>query len=258
MYSPPANILCKTFCDQATWTWNSLQSGIQTGILLDEETITDINLLEIQKRHPLEARTHKYYPPIEGAISGADWDWWFGSKTGWLGLRIQAKKLNHKTLRYDKLAHATKKHGLQVDLLLRSAAKSNLIPMYCFYNYWNVQIPIPWNCGTYPQTQELLGCTIASANQVRKLISANDRSLQSVMKKSLPWSCLVCCQGYALKAGLTARVSSVLQKFYRINPELIRVTEEPPSYISDLLVGEFREQWKSEVSNVLIVTEGIL
>src|ERR1700674_228364 len=97
--------LCATFCQSAIWTWNCLKYARQTGIQLGEESLTDLNLLNIQICHPSEVRTKKFSRNTEGKVTGADWEWWFGSPSGWLGLRIQAKKLNNLSSQYDELDH---------------------------------------------------------------------------------------------------------------------------------------------------------
>lgn len=251
--------LCTTFCNRAIITWHYLQNGIRSRIELGEETITDINLLEIQIRHPNEVRTAKFNRIIEGKITGADWEWWLGSKSGWIGLRIQAKKLNSHSLEYDSLDHSTK-NGRQVDLLIQDATNKGLIPMYCFYNYWDTHRLSPqWNCGTYSPSTELLGCTISSAKHIRSLIDYNDKSLKSVSQNALPWNCVVCCKGQSQpKADLTERAVGVLRGTWGIDAEQLRILKEPPSHVTAILHNEFSNIVDRDVSHIIVVTEGIL
>jgi len=77
---------CETFQERSFATWGSIWVGWATGIDPSEGTLTDNNLLEIQLSHPIEIRTRKYSPYEEGRRSGADWEWWFGAPSGWVGV----------------------------------------------------------------------------------------------------------------------------------------------------------------------------
>ena len=83
--------LCKTFKRRSLSTWNLLSKGRRIGTQLLEETLTDINLLELKLSHPSEVITTTFTKPKEGT-TGADWEWWFTGSSGyWLGFRVQAK-----------------------------------------------------------------------------------------------------------------------------------------------------------------------
>ena len=253
MHSKPVTNICKTFCDRAVWTWRSLRNGINTGIELGEETLTDINLLEIQIRHPKDVRAVKFNRIQEGNVTGADWEWWFGSQSGWIGLRVQAKKLNSSSLKFDSLNHKSRQ-GKQVDLLVNNAQKHGLVPMYCFYNYWNQNIVSNWTCGAHSPPQDLQGCMVSSASHIMSMVSNRDKSLQSVLTKSLPWSCLVCCEGYSgPTSDLTERVNGVLNGFWQIDHE---VMEKPPRYVSEIMRGSLERAYDG-LAYILVVTEGI-
>jgi hypothetical protein len=83
--------LCTTFRERAAWTWTLAGEGIQHNARLSEETITDINLLEIKRAHPLRVRLRKYSKREESGQTGADWEWWLVGRSRSLKLRIQAK-----------------------------------------------------------------------------------------------------------------------------------------------------------------------
>lgn len=100
--------LCDTFSYRAIATWNYMYFGSQTRIKPSEESLTDINLLEIQARHTKEVRTWKFPRINEARKSGADWEWWFGSPNQWVGVRIQAKKLDIRSGRYAGLNRKNK------------------------------------------------------------------------------------------------------------------------------------------------------
>ena len=63
---------------------------------LKEETLTDLNMLELKLRHSRQVRTKVITKKAEGK-NGADWEWWFTSKHKWIGIRGQAKIININT-----------------------------------------------------------------------------------------------------------------------------------------------------------------
>src|SRR4051812_16335213 len=84
--------LCPTFEHLAERTWKYLAAAEDTQLRIGEQTLTDINLIDMQVRHPAELTTWKFKPEEEAA-NGADWEWWFHGGNRILGLRLQAKKL---------------------------------------------------------------------------------------------------------------------------------------------------------------------
>jgi hypothetical protein len=133
--------------------------------------------------------------------------------------------------------------------------------MYCFYNYHSLSLG--WNCQSFPPIVELQGCTVASAVFIKHLVSAGDKSLKTVSRRALPWNCLVCRSGYsASNADLTQRVSGVLQSFWELDLEQVRIFEQPPGYVAGLLASPIEESRGIEgppgLSHLLVVTEDLL
>src|SRR5687767_14311617 len=83
-----------------------------------EETITDINLIDIAQRHPSHVRTKKYTRIEEGQSSGADWLWFLGRPGEWFALLVQAKLISYKTRKCIGLRQRTPGGGLQSELFL--------------------------------------------------------------------------------------------------------------------------------------------
>lgn len=133
--------LCLVFIEQARWTWDHIKRASAVNIVPKEETITKMNLTELQTKHPNVISTTVFNRFQESKI-GADWNWdfWFGSTNFWLGLSVQAKKLYQDSLRYKGLSYKPNKSSIrQIDLLIQNAFTSNppKIPLYVFYNYWD-------------------------------------------------------------------------------------------------------------------------
>ena len=255
--------LCATFANRAIATWNYLLTANRVGIDVREETLTENNLIEIQSRHPAEVRTEKFSPAREARESGADWEWWFGSRQGWIGVRVQSKK-SGRNGRYRGLA-SRNRHGLQIDLLLNSSRKAKVHALYCFYNGWNgLPVHAGWNCPTYPPSVEMFGCAISLASEVRKLVARRRNGVLEVANISWPWSCLVCCPAPGSGRSLPERVNAFLLARDPVARERgVEVVTRPPQYVLSLLdqgSPSRRTRLNQDVpdfSHLLVVTEGL-
>lgn len=197
--------LCSSFRRLARWTWNELGWGANESFPFSEQYFTEHNLAQLRELHRREIRVVKFTQMQEAFLTGADWEWWIGSprERRWIGLRVQAKKLETRLMAYPSLPLVTKSTGqLQVETLLRSAQSLGRVPLYCLYNYWeaagpfagpnrkSVRARIP--CRTCNYDRELYGCSIVPAIAVRQLIQARKSRLSELFPSSVPWSCLVC------------------------------------------------------------------
>ncbi len=202
--------LCETLVELAWRTWRAIGVGRVGGIAWSEPTITEVNLLDLQLRHPSNITVWKFSAWEESTKTGADWEWWIGRPGRWFGLRVQAKKIHHSGSGYRKLDH-TSRSGRQVDLLIKNASPT-CYPIFCFYNFWNPPLStLPWNCPGFHPDERLLGCSIADGFAVQKLIYSKRNRLSDILPISLPWSCLACCQGWISYGGsLEERVRSVI------------------------------------------------
>lgn len=209
--------VCTAFQLLASRTWNDLEDGHRLGLSISEESITDFLLLDLRRALPNNVFVRKFSKSEEGKTTGADWEWWFVGSGRGFGMRVQAKRLSTKTQRYEDLGRfAGKSHSLQVDLLIGDAQKTNLYPAYCFYNYWHPSITPPtWNCRSFPPYWRMFGCAVADAAAIKALISKGRDDLQSVARCCLPWSCLVCCQGFAAgpQTPLADKIRSLVGAF---------------------------------------------
>ncbi|PFC15085.1 DUF6615 family protein [Bacillus cereus] len=193
------NKTVKIFEKLAVDTWERIKYGEQLGCRQGEETITDINLLEIMRAQLGDVIVHKSHKGNE-AITGLDWEWWIGSNTqGWWRYAVQAKKLS-PDWKYKKLRHKVKGKK-QIDILEIYAQANNCIPLYCFYNYLNLGGGIMqnfWHCNL-PYNEEQLGCTIVPIDIVRNAYkSGADKSFFALHSnnRALPWRCLVKCNHF--------------------------------------------------------------
>jgi len=262
--------LCKDFIDQAKKTWERIRYSELTRIAINEEAITSLNLLDLQRKHPFRIRTRTFTRHQE-AINGTDWEWWLGSGMNWLGLRVQAKKLKPNVRKYRDIDKTHPVHGRQVDNLINHALNSNppRVPIYVFYNYWDVNLyNPPWLCESYPIDIPMLGCGISHASFVRNVMNQNSEYLADFAQNMYPWSCLVCCTGYSKNRDpLPHRsrdfIRGALEKSVDTRDDyqndLRFVTDDVPFYVGKVLSGErfTRSEMKEiPVKRVTIVYEG--
>jgi hypothetical protein len=194
----PASVttLCEDFEGISVGTWNLLEHAWNNNdYRVSEETITDINLLELKIRQPISVFTKKYSRKEE-AINGADWVWIIVGRTGTtFMLYVQAKKLFAKSQRYESLIK--KKDPLhQVDALILNKffypIGLPVYPIYVFYNFLPDQVgKIGCNCGSMIN-RRLTGCSYASAWDVKKCITNGEDHFNKLEPYEYALRCLVC------------------------------------------------------------------
>jgi hypothetical protein len=175
-------------------TYYRLDYSVRHAVSQSEETITEINLLDIARRSQTNLLVEKTSKHQE-AWSGVDWEWWVRQSGG--GFRryaVQAKKLSARGV-YTRLDH-TNAHGKQIDSLMNYARANRCSPIYAFYNY-PVQAPSTkhWHCcEDFDEPQ--LGCTVTHARVVANVWPHGVRfdSLHS-RPTVLPWRCVLCPSG---------------------------------------------------------------
>ncbi|QXD16779.1 hypothetical protein GQ464_007535 [Rhodocaloribacter litoris] len=276
------NAVCNTFRYLAYKTWNLLSSARLVQYQPGEETITDINVLELKKRHHLQIVTQTFSKPEEGK-TGADWEWWLtGSSRHWFGFRVQAKVINLNTNKFEHLHYKSPKSKLyQSDRLIVNALRSKvpLVPLYCLYSHWNGDLHSQlFCCLTFGIAPEFFGCSLMSAFDVRQLrLQGNVLDLSSVRPHFYPWHCLVCCSGYGV-TDLPSRARSFWHEVIRRNEISMKASEDeeldsdeladlreiynnldlaedPPMHVSQLLSGELAEPPDQDIGGVIIVRE---
>lgn len=259
--------ICKTFRSLAFNTHQQLEKARYVNHQPLEETFTDINILELKARHPLEIYSKTFNKREEGN-NGADWEWWLtnSKRDMWLGLRVQAKILNLQTNTFQHLHYKSKKTAIyQIEKLKNKSVRDGLIPLYCFFTH----IPIPTSlallsCKTFLSCPEFYGCALTSLEHVAALQATGKRNdLASVMSNAAPWHCLVCCKGYA-SGDLPTSAWAYLQKTFKIGqvdnmiqgngnilPPGPRL--EPPQYVYSILRGEELNEGNRDIRGILII-----
>ncbi|WP_338722403.1 DUF6615 family protein [Devosia sp. XK-2] len=135
---------CRSFADESREVWSDMSDALRLGISRQEETTTENLLLSLARKHDGRGLKIQTFTRSEEASNGADWAFWFASKSR-LGieLRVQAKRLFSHSGRYESLFHqspsqqkAAKARGgetpNQCEALISN--RGNAIPVYVFYN----------------------------------------------------------------------------------------------------------------------------
>jgi hypothetical protein len=187
-------------------TWERIKIGEQLDCSQGEETITDINLLDMKRAGYPGMRIIKTNKPQESQW-GIDWEWWIGSdrgalSNGWWRFAIQAKKIDRQG-RYNSLRHKIGRR-FQFELLKQYAHKNQCIPLYCLYNFVPRDIHTFWHCCTTPYDQPQMGCTVAPIAAIAEVFRKGaSKKFEAVHKHPtvLPWRCLVGCYGLLPQRG---------------------------------------------------------
>ena len=220
--------LCKVFKTLSQKVWNinyesryygfyRYSSVLSKGLNIAEDTITDIVHLELNKKLPLDTITVKYSKPFE-AREGVDFEWWILSASGIIGLRIQAKKLHYFGGKYvyEYLDYRTSSGDYQVDNLITSSKNSGAIPLYFFYNWWDIGLNygqvVNFTPACRAYSPRLLGITISDAFSVKQLVMRGRNGAEDVLRYSWPIHCMFCTSYSDLSESVLSFLDTLLGK----------------------------------------------
>lgn len=245
--------LCNTFKRLALNTWDIINESRQVNFQLKEETLTDLNMLAIKKRHSGQVRT-KVYNKNEEGVNGADWEWWFNHSEKWIGYRVQAKIINNKSNEFEHLHYKGKKAvAYQCDTLIHNALSTSppKIPLYTlFLSTGDKFLLKTWFCNTFKLDRKFWGCSLINAFDVYKLSSSKIKHLRHLDKLIRPWHCLVCCSGYKGNDKIQ-KMENYAKANFPLDSNIVKelnidipesfITKNPPSYVVSLFKNEDTE-----------------
>jgi len=196
--------------------WERQRDGNTHSLAPAEESLTDYLLLDLKLKHPTRVHVRKFTKVQEGQTTGADWEWWFGNRGSWFGLRVQAKRLDVYRRAYTSLNHVVHGSGRrQIDLLLEDAARHNLYPVYCLYNWLPGKKSIPWKCPCHTDFDPHLGCSLVSAKWAERCLQVPDLSVRAIGDQAFPWMCLLCTGTGTPRGDLAASVRGFVMQHLR-------------------------------------------
>ena len=177
-----------TFLELGDSTSRNLEFSHRDDVFVSygEETITEINLLEIRRRHPGLIHLQTFTKPRE-AQNGADWEWHIVGRKYTFKMRVQAKRLQSNCIL--KVNHKVRSSSRQQrELLIEKASNDNIKAVYCIYctepqrKLWKEKKA---SLG-YRSIQT--GCLLADALDVPLTV----RNLDVIEEKCIPWHYLFC------------------------------------------------------------------
>lgn len=239
-------VIDKIFMRNSSWVWNNLRESRKYGLQLGEESITDFLILNLKKLAGKKLIVESFTKPKE-SLNGSDWEWWFTGPSGkWLGMRIQAKVLNLTSEKYEHLHHHNK-NGQQVDLLIKDAFKSRMIPAYCMFTNWDpAKYSTPKKCNTHKASVRHYGTAILSTKKVKEYRTSKVTHLSKIINDLRPMHCIFCCSayggsdlpsralGYARAAGLLDSIEGKYDLFLQ---------DAPPRYVLKILEHNLHDEF---------------
>ena len=163
-----------------------MEKAMYVGLGMQEESITDLVLSNIQHNNQNNFYTRKFSHREEGNYSGADWIWCIGEPGSWITFAIQAKIVNLKTNRVHYLHY---QEGKQYHRLINFSREFNLIPKYSIYtiadntfHLFSKGLP---KLSSFPT--ESWAFTAISPKYIYQLKTKMERHVSSVLQLSLPW-----------------------------------------------------------------------
>ena len=187
--------LAATFLELGDSTSRNLQFShrVDVSVSYGEETITEMNLLEIRRRHPERVFIHTF-PKADEAKTGADWEWHIIGRKRTAKMRVQAKRLQCNDVL--RVKHKVASSGEQQrKLLIDRAQADNMKPIYCIYcteqqrRIWK-ELAAPRGYRSFHT-----GCLLADAGDV----PLTTRKLCEIEDKCIPWHYLVERCGFVQK-----------------------------------------------------------
>lgn len=261
-----ATSLCDTFLSLAFATYRRLARARRVLHQPLEESLTDLNILELKCRHSTEIFSEVFTKRREGA-NGADWEWWLtnSSRSAWLGLRVQAKVIHLATNTFDHLHYRSGKTKIyQLHKLQAEAARDGLVPLYCIYTHGFSRRSLRGRQCLSPDCKlQSYGCSLVSAAHVARLLkAARTNDMYSVMDAAVPWHYLVCAncseQGSDLPTRAWAYLQNQLGETGKVNAEAesIHMPEprpRPPQYVLNILQRCIVDDPPASIQGVLVI-----
>lgn len=193
----------------AAWVWSEQHAAHSFGLSLQEETITELLLLQMARSlSPLGLKVRMFTKQKEGGktkvtktidatgkstevtetlieAEGADWEWFVDGPYGCsASFRVQAKKLYHYTPTNPGRYGGFKPGGKQIDDLINRAHGSN--PIYVLYNHPDVLNDSLFGPTRQPDFfgRSCWGCAVTTAQFMK---SVKDDKLATIKPGSVPW-----------------------------------------------------------------------
>lgn len=185
----------RLFEELACSTWNLLADAKRLGLSFSEDTVSDLNMLQIARSHVNAVKVSRVTNRQEHFV-GFDWMWLVSAPgVGRVIYVVQAKKMRldntpsyaYGTLKYPRCP------PFQIDVLQKFADKIGAVPLYCFYNnVSNSEVTNHWHCRDRPDPPQM-GCTLVPLGAVQVVHNGDGkRDFRRIhhCQCAVPWRCL--------------------------------------------------------------------
>ena len=196
--------LCPDFIRLNLQTGRNLYAARESMFPLCEDTVTEMNLLEIASRHQ-DRVIVKRFNRKEESKGGADWSWWFldEKKKEAIGFRIQAKIIDRSSDKFEYLhyypsqqgsqnpgnqqSHSSSTSGSQggvksqTQMLIENAQKFDETPLYCLF-------ADVWDAAAWEQAvQTSCACGCSPITPYRTWVAATRRWAAICRRSAIAW-----------------------------------------------------------------------
>jgi hypothetical protein len=198
---------------QTLWISNEMNKVKNTGLGIQEETITDILLNNIQSEHEENFITKKFSHKDEGNITGSDWLWCIGEPGSWITFAIQAKISD---INKGHVNHLLYKDGKQYSKLINFSKRFHFIPKYSIYTKYDEDINL--FSRNVPELKDLppeqWSFTAISPKYINQLTNQKERHYSKVLQFSIPWL-YIFSKGKSTDERLASVIAGNLENLYR-------------------------------------------
>lgn len=178
----------------ARLVWTQQTEAFRFNLILQEETITEVLLLDMAKNlTALGFRVRVFNRTEEGGLRrsghvvreghGADWEWFYRTPNCMVGFRVQAKRL-YRSLGQPGRHGGFNPNGIQIRNLISNAGQAN--PIYVFYNH--PEVGDAHLFGRLFQSgyfgHDFWGCSVATATF---MATVPDAKLSTIFPGQVPW-----------------------------------------------------------------------
>ena len=243
MHCPMRDSFCECLQKLSADTWDLLEDAKTVGTPIYEETITQVNSLELSKRFPYVNKVAQLTKPQETKL-GADWIWVFYERKYWRSFRVvvQAKRLYE-----DSFYKAVTKN--QTTKLINYAWLENAVPIYVFYNHEGIIKKAMKSASGMlrlltllqaPQgLRESLGAMACHASNINKLTAKNAKKPENVFGNMFPWWEPACrCSFKSSAVPPYEPIDGLAQGF-----QALRTEEERTPYVEPSRIEEILQDW---------------
>ncbi|SNT62758.1 Mrr N-terminal domain-containing protein [Asanoa hainanensis] len=274
-------VFCPAFRSISVDVAKRMRDGRSVGLVPGETTFTDNVLLRLAVTFRGSIHIHRFNTKQE-ADNGADWEWWIRGHDGYVGFRVQAKRVDPRSARValDQPAADSLRSRFprQIDAFRERCLRDGIAGIYCVYND-GLSVPSRGQLGSCPHgldDPDLWGCAIVLADTATRLANERIFDAATVLGAATPWHRLVCRDPLATltegvleafgrmwtaelanRRGLNERYGDQVEHFDELELDLgpAPATEPPDEVLLafDQRDGVIERPWSEELAGIVLI-----